>query len=119
MFIYICIYTYTYNYRLQDAATILRILLSGWHLGAILVFLRSSPRVEQIAGAAMAPETADFSWAKWWHFRFLKLLKWEIMGISCRWALWKLWNYGDTPSCPSAVWVDLFTGMKPLLRLIQ
>ena len=63
------IYTYTYNYRLQDAATILRILLSGWHLGAILVFLRSSPRVEQIAGAAMAPETADFSWAKWWHFR--------------------------------------------------
>ena len=29
----------------------LRILLSGWHFGAILLFLRQSRRLEQIAGA--------------------------------------------------------------------
>lgn len=28
----------------------LRLLLSGWHLGAILLFLRTLPSVEQIAG---------------------------------------------------------------------
>lgn len=41
---------------LRSPVSVDEILLSGWHLGAILVFLRSSPRVEQIAGPwAMDP----------------------------------------------------------------
>ena len=46
-----------------------RILLSGWHLGAILVFLRSSRRLEQIAGAIPGDD-----WAAAWP------LKWDNIG---------------------------------------